>query len=109
MPSRGGFIYLGLGNRRSFTCIASLIVQTVSVLPQFDLRDPKADSADKLIRARSGEEAVRLWLDLPHDIDVTLRTPEAPMEALEGWKAVFVDDVYRGRIRPHQRMRFRRD
>jgi hypothetical protein len=78
-------------------------------MPQFELRKSESGGDVERLRARSPEEAVRRWLDIPADEAVTFEKVPTPLEALEGWSIIRVAGRARGRIRPHQRMRFRRD
>lgn len=78
-------------------------------MPQFELEDVKSGKGIERVRARSAEEAARSWLGLPEDAKVKFEKADSPMEELEGWRKVIGAGVVRGRIRPHQRMRFRRD
>ncbi|HUF09711.1 MAG TPA: hypothetical protein VMO47_10340 [Rhodothermales bacterium] len=78
-------------------------------MPQFELEDVKSAKGIERIRALTAEEAARQWLGTSDDAVVEFGKPNAAMEALEGWRTILVAGVVRGRIRPHQRMRFRRD
>ncbi|MGA7304139.1 MAG: hypothetical protein WBW88_04665 [Rhodothermales bacterium] len=77
-------------------------------MPQFELKDIDGTEVGRL-RARYAEEAVREWLDLSEDAEVSLEEPLAAMDALEGWRVIRVGGGDRGWIRAYQRMRFRRD
>lgn len=77
-------------------------------MPQFELTDTGGGAVGR-VRARDPEEAVRAWLGLEEGIEVSLEDPPAAMDALEGWRIIRVKGEELGRIRPHQRMRFRRD
>ncbi len=68
-------------------------------MPQFEL-EPR-EGAATFVRARSAAEAV----GREQGGDVVLGEPEAG----SGWQAVTVDGEVWGRVRPRDRMRFRRD
>ena len=71
-------------------------------MPQFELQP--ADQPAVFVRARTSEEALRRHLgDEGGDLALTAA------EAGTGWQAVSVDGAEWGRIRPRDRMRFRRD
>lgn len=76
-------------------------------MPQYelDLSVPAPGSVDGLHRGRSPEEAVRRGLGLGDGVTVAV-DDEADVH---GWQAVAVDGEPAGRVRLHQRMRFRRD
>ena len=78
-------------------------------MPQFELEDIASRRGIERVRAISAEAAVRQWLSLPDDSDVELGKAPTSMDELEGWFTIRVGGVVRGRVRPHQRMRFRRD
>jgi len=73
-------------------------------VPQYEL-DRTGAEAGALVRGRSPEDAVRRAAEVP---DATAVEVDAP-EGVEGWQAVRVGGEAAGRIRAHQRMRFRRD
>lgn len=77
-------------------------------MPVFELKDPDGTEVGR-VRARYPEEAVREWLGLPDEAEVSVDEATAAMEVLEGWRVITVGGEDRGRIRLHQRMRFRRD
>ena len=58
-----------------------------------------------VVRALSPEDAVRRRLALAPASDVEVRETDD----LRGWLDVWIDGVEAGRVRPHHRMRFRRD
>ena len=78
-------------------------------MPQFELEDIKSGKGIERVRALTAEDAARQWLGTPDDAVVEFVRPNAAMEALEGWTTIVVAGAVQGRIRPHQRMRFRRD
>ncbi len=78
-------------------------------MPQFEIEDIANLKGIDRVRALSTEHAVRQWLNLPDDVPVELGRPDSAMEQLEGWQTIRVEGVEKGRVRPHQRMRFRRD
>lgn len=74
-------------------------------MPQFELDSVGSDRVSGLFRGRTAEEAVLRALE---------RQPGAPLavaaaEDVQGWREVLLDDAPAGRVRLHQRMRFRRD
>jgi hypothetical protein len=74
-------------------------------MPQFELEDVGPERVTGLHRGRSAEEAILRALD---------RQPGTPLavadeEDLHGWREVTIDGAPAGRVRTHQRMRFRRD
>lgn len=73
-------------------------------MPQYEL-DRTGEGAGALVRGRSPEDAVRRAVDVPEATAVEVDAPEG----VEGWQAVRVGGEAAGRIRAHQRMRFRRD
>lgn len=77
----------------------------VRSMPQYELEDVGPASFTGRQRGRSPEEAVRQAADLPDDAPLEVE-PEAD---LQGWQAVRIDGAPSGRVRLHQRMRFRRD
>jgi len=78
-------------------------------MPQFELQQSTSNDNIDRIRARDPESAIREWLGLADDEEVTLEKGQSAMEQLEGWQVIRVGGVVKGRVRPHQRMRFRRD
>jgi len=78
-------------------------------MPQFELEDVRSGKGIERVRALTAEDAARQWLGTSDDAVVELVKPNVAMEALEGWRTILVAGAVRGRIRPHQRMRFRRD
>lgn len=74
-------------------------------MPQYELDDVGPDHFSGRTRGRTPEEAVRRTLDLAEAVEVTV-DEEAD---LRGWQTVYIDGDSAGRIRPHQRMQFRRD
>ena len=75
-------------------------------MPQFEV--VRAGRPPAFVRATDAEDAVRRHADLPAGPDrqpVALAEPEAGT----GWQDVTVDGVMWGRVRPRDRMRFRRD
>lgn len=74
-------------------------------MPQYELDQVGPDGFSGRTRARTPEEAVRRALNLPADTDVAV----ADNADLKGWQTVRIDGEEVGRVRPHQRMQFRRD
>ena len=74
-------------------------------MPQFELEQVGPDGFSGLARGRTPEEAVRRGIRLREECIVTIDS-EADVQ---GWQSVQVDGAPSGRVRPHQRMRFRRD
>lgn len=74
-------------------------------MPQFEVEASWPESVSGLFRGRTPAEAFRRALDLPETTPLDI----AEEADLHGWRAVEVDDRPAGRIRAHQRMRFRRD
>lgn len=74
-------------------------------MPQYELDDVGPDQFTGRMRGRTPEEAVRRALDLSEDAEVDVDENAD----LRGWQAVRIDGVPAGRVRPHQRMQFRRD
>jgi hypothetical protein len=72
-------------------------------MPQFELDAVGEARASGLVRARTPEEAVRQAVGEGPPVEV------APEADLQGWQAVTVGGEASGRVRLHQRMRFRRD
>ena len=72
-------------------------------MPQFEVQ-PR-DQRPVFVRARSAEGAVRAAARLGDGAAVSLADPEAG----SGWADAEVDGVPWGRVRPRDRMRFRRD
>ena len=70
-------------------------------MPQFELAP--AAAAPVFVRARTDLDAVRRHLG--DAAEVALAEPEAG----SGWRAVTVSGAAWGRVRPRDRMRFRRD
>ncbi len=71
-------------------------------MPQFEVQPHDQSSA--FVRARTDLDAVRRHLASDAS-DVTLGEAEAG----SGWRAVAVEGAGWGRVRPRDRMRFRRD
>ena len=71
-------------------------------MPQFEL---DTDGAFRLVRGRSDQDAARRALGLSADARVELGDPEDGTH----WAELRVDGVRAGRLRPRDRMRFRRD
>lgn len=73
-------------------------------MPQFELDEVGSERAGGLHRGRSAEDAVRRATSTPHDVAVSVGE-----EDVQGWRAIEIDGRPAGRVRLHQRMRFRRD
>lgn len=74
-------------------------------MPQYELDAVGPDERSGLVRGRTPEEAVREATGLPDDADIAVSGEEDD----HGWAIVYVDEEPSGRLRVHQRMRFRRD
>lgn len=75
-------------------------------MPQFEMEEVGLDRRfTELARGLSPEDAIRRALDLDASVVVDVETTAD----LHGWQKVQIDGRAAGRIRPHQRMRFRRD
>ena len=74
-------------------------------MPQYELDTAGPVAFSGLTRGRSPEDAVRRAGGVPEESRVEVGEPEGPEE----WQAVRVDGEPAGRLRAHQRMRFRRD
>lgn len=74
-------------------------------MPQFELENVGPNKFSGLVRGRSIEEAVRGVAAISDE--ALLRVDAKP--DVQGWQVVFVEEEESGRVRAHQRMRFRRD
>ena len=74
-------------------------------MPQFELDNVGPSTFSGLVRGRTAEEVVRLGADILEEATVRV----AAETDVQGWKEVQVDGEASGRVRLHQRMRFRRD
>jgi hypothetical protein len=74
-------------------------------MPQYELDNVGPDGFSGRTRGRTPEEAVRRALGLAAEMDVVV-SDDAD---LKGWQTVRIDGEEAGRVRPHQRMQFRRD
>jgi hypothetical protein len=74
-------------------------------MPQYELDAVGPARYSGLQRGRTPEEAVRTAGAVPDTSTLVIGAEEGP----EGWCPVTVDGTPAGRVRPHQRMRFRRD
>jgi hypothetical protein len=74
-------------------------------MPQFELDHVGRDGLSGLFRGRGPEEAVRRATGITEDAPI--RVEDEP--DLQGWREVYIDGQPAGRVRLHQRMRFRRD
>lgn len=74
-------------------------------MPQYELDNAGPVRFSGLARGRTPEDAVRRSGGVPGDAPVEIEEPEGP----EGWQPVRVGGEPAGRLRAHQRMRFRRD
>lgn len=72
-------------------------------MPQFETDRPGAPAA--VVRALDAPDAVRRAFALPPEARVEVGAPAGPA----GWSDVVVEGGAAGRVRPHARMRFRRD
>ena len=77
-------------------------------MPQFEIETAAAPGPSAgppaLTRGRTPEEAFRQAAGVPDTAALELDPADR-----EGWHVARVDGVEAGRVRPHQRMRFRRD
>jgi hypothetical protein len=73
-------------------------------MPQFEL-DLSQPPLTGLFRGRTVEEAVQRAANLPPETPLAV----APEEDVHGWRDVQIGNAPAGRVRAHQRMRFRRD
>lgn len=74
-------------------------------MPQYELEKVGPARFSGLSRGRTPEEAVRLAGGVPDTSTLVLGEADGP----GAWRPVRVDGVPAGRVRPHARMRFRRD
>ena len=74
-------------------------------MPQYELSGVGTPPVSDVVRGLSPEDAVRRRLDLP----ASCRVEVLEADDLRGWLDVVIDGAASGRIRPHHRMRFRRD
>jgi hypothetical protein len=74
-------------------------------MPQFELDSVGQAELSGLYRGLDVTDAVRRALDLGPDVEVEIAEPAG----VAAWQDVTVDGVPAGRVRLHQRMRFRRD
>ncbi len=72
-------------------------------MPQFETERPGAPAA--VVRAQDPADAVRRTQGLSPEVRIEIGEA-SPRDA---WAAVTVDGAAAGRVRPHARMRFRRD
>ncbi len=72
-------------------------------MPQFETQPANADAT--MVRARTPADAVRQCAGLPEGTPVEM----GEVEPGSGWSEVTVDGAVWGRVRPRDRMRFRRD
>ena len=74
-------------------------------MPQFELENVGAKRFSGLVRGRSAEEAVLGVMDTSEEAALRVATETD----VQGWQDVVLDGQASGRVRMHQRMRFRRD
>ena len=72
-------------------------------MPQFETERPSAPA--QTVRARDAADAVRRAAALPDTAQVEIGQPTGP----DGWADATADGAPAGRVRPHHRMKFRRD
>ncbi|MEM9997798.1 MAG: hypothetical protein AAF809_08860 [Bacteroidota bacterium] len=72
-------------------------------MPQFEFDPAETNAPVQLIRGRDAADAARRVLAVPVDT-IAITAPDE-----EGWQTVTEDEAVAGRLRLHQRMRFRRD
>lgn len=78
-------------------------VSTARPMPTFETERPGAPP--ETLRARDAADAVRRAHNVPADAVVAVADPSGP----DGWCEATVNGTPAGRVRPHARMRFRRD
>jgi len=74
-------------------------------MPQFELDAVGPESVSGLFRGRTPEEAIRRAGGVDDEVPVVVVSEED----VQGWQQVEIDSTPAGRVRLHQRMRFRRD
>ena len=74
-------------------------------MPQFELDEVGPKQISGLVRGRSAQDAVQKCEGMPETAQVAI-TEKADVQ---GWMAVSVEGQASGRVRLHQRMKFRRD
>ena len=74
-------------------------------MPQYEVSEVGRPPVSGVVRARDPEDAVRRTLGLDAECRVEIR----PAEGFRGWLDVFIEGQEAGQVRPHHRMRFRRD
>ncbi len=74
-------------------------------MPQFELENVGPNLFSGFVRGRSAEEAVRSVAAIS-DKESLLVGSESDVQ---GWQTVLIKEKESGRVRVHQRMRFRRD
>jgi len=74
-------------------------------MPQFELENVGPEKISRLVRGRSAEEAIRRGGGIPENAEMTIDEHTD----VQRWQDVVLDGEVSGRVRPHQRMRFRRD
>ena len=74
-------------------------------MPQFELENVGPEKISRLVRGRSVEEAIRRGGGIPENAEMTIDEHSD----VQRWQEVVLDGEVSGRVRPHQRMRFRRD
>lgn len=74
-------------------------------MPQYELEAVGRPPVSGLHRGRTPEEAIRRAAGLDAAVPVQVAT----VEDVQAWQEVTIDGTPAGRIRLHQRMRFRRD
>ncbi|HEX9950364.1 MAG TPA: hypothetical protein VGB53_01225 [Rubricoccaceae bacterium] len=72
-------------------------------MPQFETERPGAPN--QTVRARDAADAVRRAAEVPDTAQVDIGPPTGP----DGWADATIDGTPAGRVRPHARMKFRRD
>jgi hypothetical protein len=77
-------------------------------MPQFELIEEGRTGRRARVRARSLEDAARSFFRIRDDLELRLEALD-DLSGLGGWMYVYVDEHRYGRIRNHDRMRFRRD
>ena len=74
-------------------------------MPQFELENVGPSQFSGLVRGRTTVDAIGRRAEIPEEANLQV----ASESDLQGWQEVVVDGEASGRVRLHQRMRFRRD
>lgn len=74
-------------------------------MPQFELENVGPVQYSGLMRARSAEDAIARSSQIGPEMDLEISSETD----VKGWRVVMIDGAESGRVRLHQRMKFRRD